>query len=827
MGEPETQQPRTTASSDHERRLAAGRECFEAAKTYLALGLSVLTCCDPHHIGVGRTHVTDCTSPGKVPMHRWKVFQERLPTLQELEHHWRDYPIGNVGCALGQVSGVVRVDVDGPVGETLLQEMSQGDLPPTWTFASSPAGYGLLYQWPADLPCQTTSLQKAGAHQELRLMGNGSQTVLPPSRHPSGSRYTWQAGHSPAEMPPAPAPAWLIGQLYDVRREAPPPSAPTTTTPEQSRVASALSAIPNDEAPYDTWLMLGMALHSTETPWAEALWDTWSRQSPKFQAAKQGASWQSFQTNRAKTVSIGSLFFLARQHGWSFASSLASPENAHGPNGAISPGQLRPESPRLFVPTLLHTPLPLAPPLPTMAFLDPILADGAAPWLDAYCVHSAHWSPRAAHGFHQAVGLWMLSTIAARRMCVELGSPMYPVLFLAMVARSTLYAKTTTAKLGREGLIQAGCGHLLAADRATPQALLKSMSGRVPQDYGSLPQDAQELLRARVAFAAQRGWYFEEWGGMLQQMTRRDSPMAEFHGLLRVLDDGFGTFTSETIARGLEHVEAPYLSLLASATPHDLARFMEPGSAWWHDGFWPRFALIVPYPDEPPREQHRPWGSARLSPSLVEPLQAWHRRLGVPSVDIEASLDAKGKPTGEWRAVRTPLPLQTLPPSPATQDAYERYNSALLRLIKDGEAPPDLAASYGRLHDKALRIALLLASFAHQDTISVQYWTYAQQVVETWRLMLHQVLALVAEGRPETREEQLENKIESLVAREGPRTARELHQGIRGWSSKEIAQTLQAMCQVDRLGCQPEGKTKRYGIPLDIAQGTLTKEETN
>src|SRR5262245_16817838 len=102
-----------------------------------------------------------------------------------------------------------------------------------------------------------------------------------------------------------------------------------------------------------------------------------------------------------------------------------------------------------------------APALPKEAQLSPDMAAGAAQWLEAYCVHSRYWAPRAAAGFHQAIGLWMLSTVAARRICVHLGKPEFPMLFLALVAPSTLYTKSTAAQLARRGLRQAQCDFLL------------------------------------------------------------------------------------------------------------------------------------------------------------------------------------------------------------------------------------------------------------------------------------------------------------------------------------------------------------------------------
>ena len=234
-----------------------------------------------------------------------------------MQRYWTNFPYGNVGCALGQVSGVVRIDVDGPEGESLLLQWSAYDLPPTWAFRSSPQGRGLLYAWPREVPCRSTAIAQPGDHHELRLMGNGSQTVLPPSRHPSGSVYTWDPGQSPADLPLAPAPPWLVDRL-----RVPPAQHHTRDqqtahgTPEYARVMEALAALPNHDVGYDCWLKIGMALHSTGQSWAREAWDTWSQHSTKYDAAKQEKSWGSFDEDRTKKATLGTLFYLAQQAGW-------------------------------------------------------------------------------------------------------------------------------------------------------------------------------------------------------------------------------------------------------------------------------------------------------------------------------------------------------------------------------------------------------------------------------------------------------------------------------------------------------------------------------
>lgn len=202
------------ATENKRCRLQDGRDCLAAALDYLSYGWSVLPICPPDHVGVGKKHGKDCTSPGKAPVVLWKQFQDTLPTEDELLANWRYNPTLNVGMALGPVSELVRVDVDGPGGEQKLQELSAGDLPDTLEFTSGRAngGRGLLYRIPEGVNLRTTR-ETGKEKEELRFQAKGSQTVLPPSRHVSGSRYQWKDGHGPHDIDAAMAPAWLMTVL--------------------------------------------------------------------------------------------------------------------------------------------------------------------------------------------------------------------------------------------------------------------------------------------------------------------------------------------------------------------------------------------------------------------------------------------------------------------------------------------------------------------------------------------------------------------------------------------------------------------------------------
>ncbi len=207
----------TSSADDHLRqRRADGAACLEHAHRYLReFGWSVLAVCPPDHAGVGKSHGQHCTSPGKAPWGPWKEFQDRLPIIGEMLRKWRDNPTLNLGLALGPVSGLIRVDVDGPAGEEQLLKVSGGIIPLTLEFTSGRknGGRGLLYQIPPGAELRTTVERRGQPKQELRFQAKGAQTILPPSRHPEGCLYAWVSGRSPWETAPARAPDWLLAQL--------------------------------------------------------------------------------------------------------------------------------------------------------------------------------------------------------------------------------------------------------------------------------------------------------------------------------------------------------------------------------------------------------------------------------------------------------------------------------------------------------------------------------------------------------------------------------------------------------------------------------------
>jgi hypothetical protein len=202
--------------------LAIGETCKQAALDGVRRGWSVISLCHPTHVGYGiGGHAKTCGSPGKSPWHPWKQYQSELADAEQVAEWWRLRPMSNLGLVLGEISGLIGIDIDGDIADGQWRALAQGIEYPTWEFATGGGGRRLFFAVPKGMALRTISHKTGEAHGELRILCNGSQTVMPPSLHISGRQYTWLEGRSPDDLPVADAPEWLLAM---VRQNGPTPS---------------------------------------------------------------------------------------------------------------------------------------------------------------------------------------------------------------------------------------------------------------------------------------------------------------------------------------------------------------------------------------------------------------------------------------------------------------------------------------------------------------------------------------------------------------------------------------------------------------------------
>jgi hypothetical protein len=304
---------------------------LDYALRYAALGWPVFPV---YGVTNGRCDCGDasCDHEGKHPIRKLarNGFLNATTNPALIKAWWTNVPNANIGVATGPRSGIVVIDVDvrdnkpGRDNWELLQDQ-HGRIPDTVEAETGSGGLHIVFAWPVGHHIGN-STNALGAGLDVR--GDGGYIVVEPSMHICGQPYAWEASSDPLDgVTPAPCPDWLVSLLDDPKK----PKAGTVASADGPPIddaqvlelRSALATIPADD--YDTWVKVGMALHSSGAgQQAFGLWCEWAQMSPdKYHAAEQAKKWPSF-SDRPDGVALSTIYALAQQHGWVNPASRAA-----------------------------------------------------------------------------------------------------------------------------------------------------------------------------------------------------------------------------------------------------------------------------------------------------------------------------------------------------------------------------------------------------------------------------------------------------------------------------------------------------------------------
>jgi Bifunctional DNA primase/polymerase, N-terminal/AAA domain/Primase C terminal 1 (PriCT-1) len=155
---------------------------------------------------------------------------------------WNQWPAANVAILTGEKSGVWVLDVDPRKGgDDALAALARqhGPLPETVEALTGSGGRHLYFRHPGPAHRIPNSAGRLGEGLDVR--GDGGYVIAPPSQHPDGGRYRWEATHGPDLVPLAVAPAGWLRLVLDGPRRAAPAVAEIIPTGQRNATLASLA----------------------------------------------------------------------------------------------------------------------------------------------------------------------------------------------------------------------------------------------------------------------------------------------------------------------------------------------------------------------------------------------------------------------------------------------------------------------------------------------------------------------------------------------------------------------------------------------------------
>jgi hypothetical protein len=143
----------------------------------------------------------------KRPLDNWKQYQQQAPGEEKIAEWIRRFPDAGAAIPTGPYTKVLGVDADS-IGA--IEWLEQRGMPETW-LTRTPRGLHYYFRHPRTEYPIRNSVGEIAPGVDIR--GEGGMLIAAGTRRPDGFEYHWDPSHSPADLPLADPPQWLLKAL--------------------------------------------------------------------------------------------------------------------------------------------------------------------------------------------------------------------------------------------------------------------------------------------------------------------------------------------------------------------------------------------------------------------------------------------------------------------------------------------------------------------------------------------------------------------------------------------------------------------------------------
>jgi hypothetical protein len=733
-----------------------------AALAYATRGWHILPAWWAEKSAAGTWHCAcgnaECKSPAKHPIGKLAPWGQNSASTDSsvITKWWTHYPQANIAVYL-EPSELCAVDIDPRNGglQTIEDiEAKHGLLVSELTQFTGGGGEHRIFQ----LPKNTSLPGKLGSGVDLKVNG---YIMLEPSNHVSGGFYAWEVSSDPRDgIYASPMPDWMRDLAAPKPLNIPEEPTVGRVMPigedVKTELIQALSVIPSDER--DTWLKVGMALHSIGDPnWTFDIWDRWSAQSHKYDHVDQIRVWRSFKGRGLDGITYKSIFGLAKQLG-----TVIRPESQMCNLVVAGEVQIMVRKPEEQPTVGSHL---LTPP--------GILAD-VVNWINST-------SPKPQPQFAVQTAIAFASTVLGRRFTTNhCNWPSLYLLNIGLSASGKEYAKTALERL----LEACGLTTLLGPSGYSSDAGMLSSLYHQPSHCAVVDEFHRVLEQASVKGNARaQGMVralIEVWG-------RTDGTMRSV-GYSTV-----GLKSKEIKALQERSIVNPALTVLAMAVP----TFWETiGSAAAKDGFLNRFLIV--------------------ESNIGRQVGQFNGAIAVPQTVIDWTNNTRARYTGIVDTDNNPMRVTPIvvPINVHAMALFDAFAKECLTLM-DQHEDDGLAEMFGRSNEIAMKLALILALARSALVVEVCDAEWAIDYVKTYALRTtYRLKTCMADGVFEAAKKQVLNLL--IKAGERGMTPSEINRhsrAFRGMTQRQQTELLNSLAFLNQVRQMSFGTQSGKGRP--------------